>query len=152
MQLPLRHLYVQHTGTSGSSAGSEISPQERERRASEAAWLAARDGALGAVAGCAAVAAMHLASRGKAWYKALPEPPVRIFYACVVVGAFSYPAHLAQVFYLEAMNRADMAQWERRDAQVHVKNVRERQESLRARAAAAAAAAAPAASPQAELK
>ena len=66
-----------------------------------------------------------------------------------VVGAFSYPAHLAQVRLLDEWNRADMAQWEKRDAAVAAKNLAERSAALRAARQAAAAASASAATAQA---
>lgn len=70
------------------------------------------EGLAAAAATGGACAALHFASMNARWYKRIPEPPRRILYAVLIVGAFSFQAHLSGAWAVERNNKTDMIEWE----------------------------------------
>ena len=67
--------------------------------------VAVREGAIGSALALAAVSGFHLAFRARPWYASIPQAPKRILGALVVLGTFSYAAHVSQAQHVLQSNR-----------------------------------------------
>lgn len=71
----------------------------------ESEAIAVREGLFSGGLAFGAVAAFHLLFQSRAWYAAVPAAPKRIVGALIVLGSFSYGAHVSQAQHVLRENR-----------------------------------------------
>jgi hypothetical protein len=71
----------------------------------ESEAVALRSGLLQGTLAAAGIAGFHLAFQRASWYASIPAAPKRIVGALVVLGTFSYAAHVSQAQHVLETNR-----------------------------------------------